>query len=76
MYENICLGSLLVRQLKHMSFICNELNFLNEENEKFSNCLFLSLYLILFSSSLALCLIVLIKKTKCSQIISFSLFFF
>jgi hypothetical protein len=75
-YENVCLDSFLVRQLKHKSFICNALNFLNEENKRFSNCLFLSLYLILFSSSLVLCLIVLIKKTKGLQIISISLFFF
>jgi hypothetical protein len=26
MYENVCLDSLLVRQLKHMGFICNALN--------------------------------------------------
>ena len=30
MYENVCLNSLLVRQLKHMGFICNVLNCLNE----------------------------------------------
>jgi hypothetical protein len=70
MYENIYLDSLLVRQLKHMSFIYNALNCLNEENKRFSNCLFLSLYLIFFSSSLTLCLIVLMKKTKGLQIIS------
>jgi preprotein translocase subunit SecG len=69
MYKNICLDSLLVRQLKHMGFICNALNCLNKENKRFLNCLFLSLYLIFFSSSLALCLIVLMKKTKSSQII-------
>jgi hypothetical protein len=76
MYENICLDSLLVRQLKHKGSICNALNFLNEENKKFSNCHFFSLYLIFFSSSLTLCLIVLMKKTKDLQIISLSLFFF
>jgi hypothetical protein len=70
MCENVCLYSILVRQLKHRSFICNALNCLNEENKMFSNCLFLSLYLIFFSSSLDLCLIVLMKKTKGSQIIS------
>jgi hypothetical protein len=69
MYENVCLDSLLVRQLKHMSFIFNALNFLNEENKSFSNSLFLSLYLIFFSSSLTLCLIILMNKTKGSQII-------
>jgi hypothetical protein len=69
MYENICLDSLLVRQLKHRSFIFNTLNFLNEENKSFSNYLFLSLYLIFFSSSLTLCLISLMNKTKGSQII-------
>jgi hypothetical protein len=53
-----------------MDFICNALNFLNEENKRFSNCLFLSLYLIFFLSSLTLCLIVLMKKTKVSKIIS------
>jgi hypothetical protein len=74
MYENVCLNSFLVRPLKHMSFICNALNFLNEENKRFSNCLFLSLYLIFFLSSVGLCLIVLMKKTKGSQIIS-SFFF-
>jgi hypothetical protein len=47
--------SLLMRQLKHGSFICNAFNCLNEENKRFSNSLFLSLYLIFFSSSLALC---------------------
>jgi hypothetical protein len=52
MYENVCLDNFLVRQLKHMSFIFNALNFLNEENKRFSNSLFLSLYLIFFSSSL------------------------
>jgi hypothetical protein len=40
--------SLLVRQLKHMDFICNALNCINEENKMFSNSLFLSLYLIFF----------------------------
>jgi hypothetical protein len=70
MYENVCLDSLLVRQLKHRGFICNALNCLNEENKRFSNCLFLSLYLIFFSSSFALYLIVLMMKTKCLQIIS------
>jgi hypothetical protein len=69
MYENVYLDNLLVRQLKHRSFIFNALNFLNEENKSFSNSLFLPLYLILFSSSLTLCLIVLMKKTKGSQII-------
>jgi hypothetical protein len=59
-----------VRQLKHMGLICNTFNFLNEENKWFSNCLFLSLYLIFLSSSLASYLIVLIKKTKGLQIIS------
>jgi hypothetical protein len=67
MYENVCLESLLVRQIKHKGFICNILNFFNEENKRFSNCLFLSLYLIFFSSSLTLCLIVLMKKTKGSH---------
>jgi hypothetical protein len=71
MYENVCLNSIFVRQLKHWDFINNALNFLNEENKRFSNCLFLSLYLIFFSSSLALCIIVLMKKTKGSQILSF-----
>jgi hypothetical protein len=59
-----------------MNFIRNALNCLNEENERFSNSLFLSFYLIFFSSSLTLCfylnviyLIVLMKKTKCSQIL-------
>ena len=33
----------------YICFICNALNFLNEENKRFSNCLFLSLYLIFFS---------------------------
>jgi hypothetical protein len=61
---------LLVRQLKHSGFFCNALNFLNEENEKVSNCFFLSLYLIFLSSSIALCLIVLVKKIKGLQIIS------
>ena len=69
MYKNVCLDSLLVRQLKHRGFICNALNFLNEENKRFSNCLFFSLYLIFFSSSLTLCLIALMKKTKGLQII-------
>jgi hypothetical protein len=45
-YDNICLDSLLVRQLKHMSFICNVLNFLNEKKKqkvfKLSISLFLS----------------------------------
>jgi hypothetical protein len=75
-YENVCLDSLLVRQLKHRCFICNALNCLNEENKMFSNYLFLSLYLIFFSSSLALCLIVLMKKAKGSQIISLFIFHF
>jgi hypothetical protein len=57
-----------------MGFICNALNFLNEENKKFSNCLFLSLDLIFFSSSLTLCLIFLMKKTKDLQIISLFIF--
>jgi hypothetical protein len=70
MYENVCLDSLLVKQLKHRGFICNTLNCLNEENKRMSNCLFLSLYLIFFSSPLPLCLSVLTKKTKGSQIIS------
>jgi hypothetical protein len=74
MYENVCLDSLLVRQLKHRGFICNALNFLNEENKRFLNCLFLSLYLIFFSSSLALCLIVLMNKTKGLQIIFLFIF--
>jgi hypothetical protein len=69
-----------------MGFIYNALICLNEENKRFSNSLFLSLYLIFFSSSLTLCfylnvkqlkrigfiviyLIVLMKKTKCSQIL-------
>jgi hypothetical protein len=34
--------SLLVRQLKHMGFIYNALNCLNEENKSFSNSLFRS----------------------------------
>jgi hypothetical protein len=62
MYDNVCLESLLVRQIKHKGFICNALNFLNEENKRFSNCLFL--YLIFFLSSFTLCLIVLMKKIK------------
>jgi hypothetical protein len=61
---------LLVRQLKHCGFLCNALNFLNEENENVSNYIFLSLYLIFLSSSIPLCLIALMKKTKGSQIIS------
>jgi hypothetical protein len=66
MYENVCLDSILTRQLKHMAgSICKALNFLNKENKRFSNCLFLILYLILFSFSLTLCLIVLREKTKC-----------
>jgi hypothetical protein len=76
MYENVCLDSLLVRQLKHKGFICNALNCLNEVNKRFSNCLFLSLYLTFFLSSLVLCLIVLMKKTKGSQIISLFIFLF
>jgi hypothetical protein len=76
MYENICIDSLLVRLLKHRGFICNTSNCVNEENKRFSNCLFLSLYLIFFSSSLALCLIVLMKKTKGSQIIYLYLSFY
>jgi hypothetical protein len=63
-YENLCLDSLLVRQLKHRSFICNALNCLNEENKRSSNSLFLSLYLIFFSSFLALCLYLNVKKLK------------
>jgi hypothetical protein len=74
MYENLCLDTFLVRQLKHRDFICNALNYFNEENKRFLNCLFLSLYLIFFLSSLALRLIVLMKTTKGSQII-FSLYF-
>jgi hypothetical protein len=65
MFENICLDSLLVRQLKHRGFICNALNCLNEENKRFSNCLFLSLYLIFFSSSLALYLNISVRQLKC-----------
>ena len=76
MYKNVCLDSFLVRQLKHRGFICNALNCLNEENKRFSNCLFLSLYLIFFSSSFALYLIFLMKKTKCLQIISIFIFLF
>ena len=65
MYKNVCLNNLFVRQLKHRDFICNALNFLNDEDNRFLNCLiFLSLYLIFFSYSLALCLIFLMKKTK------------
>ena len=80
MYENVYLDSLFVRQLKHRDFIYNALNFLNDKNKRFLNCLtFLSLYLIFFSCSLALCLIVLMKKTKGLQIIylyfSFNLLF-
>jgi hypothetical protein len=78
MYENVCLDNILVRQSKHMGFICNALNCLNEKkkkNKRFLNCLFLSFYLIFFSSSHALCLIVLMKKTKDSQLISFFIFF-
>jgi hypothetical protein len=59
-YENLCLDNLLVRQLKHRSFIYNALNCLNEENKKFSN----SLYLIFFSSSLTLCLYLNVKQLK------------
>jgi hypothetical protein len=70
MYENVCLDNILARQLKYRSFICNALNFLNEENNWFSNCLFLSLYLIFFSSSFTLYLVVLMKKRKGSQIVS------
>jgi threonine/homoserine/homoserine lactone efflux protein len=44
MYENVCLDSLLVRQLKHRGFICNALN-----------CLyilfFIQIYLFLFDTS-------------------------
>ena len=69
MYENVCLDKLLVRQLKHKGFICNALNYLNEKKKGFQIVSF-SLYLIFFSSSLTLCLIVLMKKTKGSQIIS------
>jgi hypothetical protein len=76
MYKNVYLDSFLVGLLKYRDFICNALNFPNEENKMFSNCLFLSLYLIFFSSSLALCLIVLMKKTNGLQIIPLSLFFF
>jgi hypothetical protein len=47
-----------------MSFICNALNFLNEENKRFLNCLFLSLYLIFFLSFLALSLIFFNEKNK------------
>jgi hypothetical protein len=65
MYENVHLDSFLVRQLKHRGFICNALNCLNEENKKFSNCLFLSLYLIFFSSSLALYLYLNVRQLKC-----------
>jgi hypothetical protein len=64
MYKNVCLDRFFVRQLKHKDFICNAFNCLNEENKRFSNCLFLFLYLIFFSSSLTLCLIVLMKKNK------------
>jgi hypothetical protein len=70
MYENVCLNSRLVKQLKYRGVICNALNFLNEENKIFSNCLFLSLYLIFFLSYFTFYLIVLMKNTKCSQIIS------
>jgi hypothetical protein len=72
MYENVYLDSLLVRQLKHRGFICNALNCLNEENKMFSNCL--SIYLIFCSSSVALCLIVLMKKIKSLQIVCFFIF--
>jgi hypothetical protein len=43
--------SLLVRQLKHKSFICNALNCLYEENKSFSNSLSISLSNFLFISS-------------------------
>jgi hypothetical protein len=49
---------------KIVSSICNALNYLNEENKKFSNYLCLSLYLIFFSSSLALYLYLNVKQLK------------
>jgi hypothetical protein len=69
-YENLCLDSLLVRQLKHMSFICNALNLCpptlvwtcpKKKKKRFSNSLFLSLF---FSSSLTLCLYLNMKQLK------------
>jgi hypothetical protein len=45
-------------------FICNALNCLNEENKSFSNSLFLPLYLISFSYSLALCLYINMRQLK------------
>jgi hypothetical protein len=62
--------SILVRQLKHKSFICNALNCLNEKkkkkkkNKRISNSLFLSLYLIFFSSSPTLCLYLNARQLK------------
>ena len=74
MYKNVCLNNLFVRQLKHKGFMCNALNFLNEENKRFLDSLFLSFYLVFFSSSIALYLIVIMKKTKGLQIISLFIF--
>jgi hypothetical protein len=48
----------------YRSFICNALNCLNEEYERFSNSLFLSLYLIFFSSSLTLCFYLNVRQLK------------
>jgi threonine/homoserine/homoserine lactone efflux protein len=44
MYENECLDSLLVRQLKHRGFICNALNYLYI-------LFFIQIYLFLFDTS-------------------------
>jgi hypothetical protein len=65
--------SLLVRQLKHKSFICNALKCLNEENKNFSNSLFLPLYLIFFSLFGMHLIDILMKKTKSSLYLIFFL---
>jgi hypothetical protein len=65
--------SLLVRQLKHKSFICNALKCLNEENKNFSNSLFLPLYLIFFSLFGMHLIDILTKKTKSSLYLIFFL---
>jgi hypothetical protein len=51
MYENVCLDSILVRQLKHKSFICNALNYFNEKKKVFKLSHSLSLSNFLFISS-------------------------
>ena len=58
-----------VRQLKRMSFICNILNCLNQENKRFTNFLFLFLSFFFLLFSLTFSLYLNMRQLKCKSFI-------